>query len=104
MYSSDTIYEYLQQTSSWTYEECQIIFSRDGNIASTFYEQGKYACGSVTGNKDGSYVKMLSSDGLMFGIINIVGNFGTVFVDQSYWQSAIAARPASAPRGFILAG
>lgn len=25
---------------------------------------------------------MLSSGGLVFGIINIVGNFGTVFVDN----------------------
>lgn len=40
----------------------------------------------------------------MFGIINIVGNFGTVFVDQSYWQSAIAARPASAAKGYLLGG
>jgi hypothetical protein len=47
---------------------------------------------------------MVSSGGLMFGIINIVGNFGTVFVDQSYWQSAIAARPASAARGYVLGG
>jgi hypothetical protein len=27
----------------------------------------------------------------MFGVINIVGNFGTVFVDQSYWQFTITA-------------
>jgi Na+/proline symporter len=47
---------------------------------------------------------MVSGQGLMFGIINIVGNFGTVFVDQSYWQSAIAARPASAARGYLLGG
>ena len=47
---------------------------------------------------------MLSGDGLMFGVINIVGNFGTVFVDQSYWQSAIAARPSSAARGYLLGG
>lgn len=40
----------------------------------------------------------------MFGIINIVGNFGTVFVDQSYWQSAIAARPSSAAKGYLLGG
>jgi Na+/proline symporter len=40
----------------------------------------------------------------MFGIINIVGNFGTVFVDQSYWQSAIAASPASAHKGYLLGG
>src|SRR4051794_35175045 len=29
---------------------------------------------------------MASIPGLMFGIINIIGNFGTVFVDQAYWQ------------------
>lgn len=31
-------------------------------------------------------------------------NFGTVFVDQSYWQRAIAARPQFAMRGFLLGG
>ena len=40
----------------------------------------------------------------MFGIINIIGNFGTVFVDQSYWQSAIAAKPAVAHKGYLLGG
>ena len=32
----------------------------------------------------------------MFAVTNLIGNFGTVFVDQSYWQSAIAARPSAA--------
>ena len=70
----------------------------------TFYKAGDYACGPVSGNEKGSYLTMLSGDGLMFGIINIVGNFGTVFVDQSYWQSAIAAKPSSATRGYMLGG
>ena len=55
-------------------------------------------------NRGGSYLTMLSVSGLEFGIINIVGNFGTVFVDQSYWQSAIAASPASAHKGYLLGG
>jgi Na+/proline symporter len=42
--------------------------------------------------------------GLIFGIINIVGNFGTVFVDQAYWQRAIAAQPKSTVKGFLLGG
>eukprot|EP00965_Chrysotila_dentata_P032160 1072643-Pleurochrysis_carterae.AAC.4 len=63
-----------------------------------------YHQGPVDGNRGGSYVTMLSSDGLMFGVINIVGNFGTVFVDQSYWQSAIAASPAAAHKGYLLGG
>merc|ERR1719443_1631284 len=60
--------------------------------------------GFVCGNAGGSYLTMVSMDGLMFGIINTVGNFGTVFVDQSYWQSAIAASPASAHKGYLLGG
>ena len=44
----------------------------------------------VEGNASGSYLTMASTGALIFGIINIVGNFGTVFVDQSYWQRAIA--------------
>lgn len=58
----------------------------------------------VENNRDGSYLTMLSLDGFIFGIINIVGNFGTVFVDQSYWQSAIAAKPSSTYKGYLLGG
>ena len=58
----------------------------------------------VQGNVAGSYLTMASSGALIFGIINIVGNFGTVFVDQSYWQRAIAAGPRSAFKGFIIGG
>lgn len=63
-----------------------------------------YHCGPVPGNKGGSFLTMLSSDGLMFGVINIIGNFGTVFLDQSYWQSAIAAKPSSSHKGYMLGG
>jgi len=104
VYSTDQIYSFLDTTVSYSTEECQAIFSTDGSVATTFYEKGTYACGPVDKNTEGSYLTMLSPDGLMFGIINIVGNFGTVFVDQSYWQSAIAARPASAARGYLLGG
>ena len=58
----------------------------------------------VQGNAAGSFLTLASIGALMFGIINIVGNFGTVFVDQSYWQRAIAARPRSAAGGFIIGG
>jgi len=91
-YSSDQIYDFLQ-TVAYSF-----------NNGTTFYEEGTYACGPVPNNNSGSYLTMLSADGLMFGIINIVGNFGTVFVDQSYWQSAIAAKPTSASRGYLLGG
>merc|ERR1739844_381565 len=103
-YSSDLIYKFLDNTVSYSLEECQAIYSTDGTNATSFYEVGEYACGPVSGNNSGSYLTMLSADGLMFGVINIIGNFGTVFVDQSYWQSAIAARPSSAAKGYLLGG
>ena len=58
----------------------------------------------VEGNAAGAYLTMASLGGLIFGVINIVGNFGTVFVDQAYWQRAIAARPQSTVKGFLLGG
>ena len=61
-------------------------------------------CGPVKDNQGGSFLTMLSKGGIIFGIINIVGNFGTVFVDQSYWQSAIAAKPSSSTKGYLLGG
>lgn len=62
------------------------------------------SCGPASGNYKGSYLTMLSSGGLVFGIINIAGNFGTVFVDNGYWVSAIAARPSSTHKGYLLGG
>ncbi|BFG30786.1 hypothetical protein CerSpe_170600 [Prunus speciosa] len=62
------------------------------------------SCGPASGNYKGSYLTMLSSGGLVFGIINVVGNFGTVFVDNGYWVSAIAARPSSTHKGYLLGG
>ena len=58
----------------------------------------------VEGNAFGTYLTLASIGALIFGVINIVGNFGTIFVDQSYWQRAIAARPKGVTGGFILGG
>jgi len=99
------VYEGLQRVSTYTPAECAMIFNPSvTNLATSFFKAGTYSCGGVIDNNDGSYLTMLSLGGLKFGIINIVGNFGTVFVDQSYWQSAIAAKPASAHKGYILGG
>eukprot|EP00438_Fugacium_kawagutii_P007606 Skav200640 [mRNA] locus=scaffold353:233708:235454:+ [translate_table: standard] len=100
-FSSDLIYDGLQTVSGYSMAECESIFSSGGT---TFFEAGKYACGAVPENEGGSYLTMLSGGGVKFGIINIVGNFGTVFVDNSYWQSAIAAKPTSAHKGYLLGG
>ncbi|TFK64544.1 urea transporter [Pluteus cervinus] len=58
----------------------------------------------VPGNAHGSYLTMRSKNGLIFGVINIIGNFATVFQDQAYWQRAIASRPASTVKAYLLGG
>lgn len=47
---------------------------------------------------------MASIPGLLFGMINIIGNFGTVFVDQAYWQRAIASKDSGASKAYIYGG
>lgn len=80
----------------------------------------------VADNAGGSYMTMRSKGGIIFGILNIVGNFATVFGDQgerirpdlrpprpsltpssfplAYYQRAIASEPKTAVRGFLLGG
>jgi SSS family transporter len=58
----------------------------------------------VEGNSGGSFLTLASIGALIFGIINIIGNFGTVFVDQAFWQRAIASRPKSLIKGFFIGG
>lgn len=73
---------------------------------SGMYEKlaGASVLNPVQGNALGSFLTLASVGALIFGVINIVGNFGTVFVDQSYWQRAVAARPKSAMGGFLIGG
>ncbi|KAG0228917.1 hypothetical protein BGW42_001870 [Actinomortierella wolfii] len=58
----------------------------------------------VVGNQDGSYLTMASENGLMFGVINLVSNFGTVFLDQTYYQRAIASAPHSTVKAYLIGG
>jgi len=103
--SSDIIYNGLQTVSNYGPDNCQSIFSQVSQypqvVRNTFFKPGMYACGPVAGNRDGSYVTMLSSGGTVYGILQIFSSFGTLFVDQAYWQSAIAAEPRSAGRGIF---
>ena len=62
------------------------------------------AANPVPGNAQGSYLTMRSKNGLIFGVINIIGNFATVFQDQAYWQRAIASRPATTVKAYLLGG
>ncbi|KAI4216580.1 MAG: hypothetical protein LQ351_001069 [Letrouitia transgressa] len=58
----------------------------------------------VEGNARGSYLTMRSKEGAVFFVINIVGNFGTVFCDNGYYNKAIAASPVHALPGYIMGG
>jgi Na+/proline symporter len=58
----------------------------------------------VAGNQDGSYLTMKSNFALIFGIIQLCSGSGTVFLDQAYWQRAIASRPTTAVRAYLLGG
>ena len=84
-----------------------IYFTNDdiGGISGMFEKLSDAARMSpFDGNSAGSFLTLASVGALIFGIINIVGNFGTVFVDQSYWQRAIASRPRSVVPGFLVGG
>lgn len=104
------IFVYLVYTASSELGSPSVVYNRLLEVASksrTCQEPLSHhgqSCGPVSGNHKGSYLTMLSSGGLVFGIINIVGNFGTVFVDNGYWVSAIAARPSSTHKGYLLGG
>ena len=92
--SPSEIYDRLMAVQGQSDQEC-IDFGYDPELQT---------CGGITGNLDGSYLTLQSAHGLTFGIINIVGNFGAVFMDQSYWQIAISARDDCVFPGFLLGG
>jgi len=58
----------------------------------------------VEGNQDGSFLTLKSNSALIFGVIQLCSGSGTVFLDQAYWQRAIASRPTTAVRAYLLGG
>lgn len=58
----------------------------------------------IAGNADGQYLTMRSKPGGIFFVINLVGNFGTVFLDNGYWNKAISASPAASLPGYVAGG
>ncbi|KAM7264869.1 hypothetical protein ACFE04_002552 [Oxalis oulophora] len=99
------IFVYLVYAGSGELGSPSIVYNRLLEVSSKSrvchepISHGDQPCGPVGGNYHGSYLTMLSSGGLVFGIINIVGNF-----DTGYWVSAIAARPSSTHKGYLLGG
>ncbi|KAF2171842.1 hypothetical protein M409DRAFT_63399 [Zasmidium cellare ATCC 36951] len=53
---------------------------------------------------DGSYLTFRSVEGLVFAIDLFAAGFSTVWLDQAYWQRAIASRPETSVKAYILGG
>ncbi|GAA5899047.1 hypothetical protein JCM6882_004600 [Rhodosporidiobolus microsporus] len=58
----------------------------------------------VSGNTDGSYTTMKSNGGILFAGCTIASGFSGVFCDQGYWQRAIASRPDSTTKAYMMGG
>jgi SSS family transporter len=58
----------------------------------------------IAGNHEGSYLTFNSTGGLVFAVDLFVAGFSTVWLDQAYWQRAIASRPETAVRAYIFGG
>lgn len=59
----------------------------------------------IEGNAHGgSYLTLKSNDGLVFAIDLLVSGFCTVWLDQAYWQRAIASRPETSVKAYIFGG
>ncbi|KAJ7634573.1 solute symporter family transporter [Roridomyces roridus] len=58
----------------------------------------------VAGNRDGSYLTLDSHGAMVFGMIILHAGMATVCLDQAYWQRAIASRPTTAVRAYLLGG
>ncbi|KAK0936629.1 urea permease [Friedmanniomyces endolithicus] len=58
----------------------------------------------VPGNVDESYLSFRSVDGLVFAIDLFAAGFSTVWLDQAYWQRAIASKPETSVRAYLLGG
>ncbi|KAF3987481.1 hypothetical protein FT663_04435 [Candidozyma haemuli var. vulneris] len=56
------------------------------------------------GNAEGSYLTIQSRSGGIFFVINLVGNFGTVFLDNGYFNKAFASDPAATMPGYVMGG
>ncbi|KAJ7907573.1 solute symporter family transporter [Mycena leptocephala] len=58
-----------------------------------------YPVGDAAG---GSYTTMRSLNGFVFGVVVMVS--GWVYMDQTYWQRAVASKASTSVQGYILGG
>ncbi|KAK3050734.1 urea permease [Extremus antarcticus] len=58
----------------------------------------------IANNTEGSYLAFRSVDGLVFAIDLFAAGFSTVWLDQAYWQRAIASKPETSVKAYLLGG
>jgi Na+/proline symporter len=58
----------------------------------------------AVGAKDGSYLTVDSGEGLLLAGVILVSGFGSVFVDPSYGQKAIAGEASAVVKGYFYGG
>ncbi len=58
----------------------------------------------IANNTEGSYLAFRSVDGLVFAIDLFAAGFSTVWLDQAYWQRAIASKPETSVKAYLLVG
>ncbi|BDD57786.1 urea active transporter [Monascus purpureus] len=58
----------------------------------------------IARNTEGSYLTFHSIEGLKFAFDILISGFSTVWLDQAYWQRAIASRPETSVKAYILGG
>ncbi|KIJ21902.1 hypothetical protein PAXINDRAFT_6031 [Paxillus involutus ATCC 200175] len=85
----------------YTYTQADLIGGFEG-MYQKLYQAGLER--PVAGNHGGSYLTLKSNYPLIFMIIQITGGFGTVILDQGYWQRAIASEAKTAVRAYLMGG
>ncbi|KAH8898410.1 urea active transporter 1 [Thozetella sp. PMI_491] len=58
----------------------------------------------LPGNAGGSWLTFQSHGGLIFAGLIFLGSFSTVWLDQAYWQRAIASKPETSVTAYLLGG
>jgi Na+/proline symporter len=58
----------------------------------------------ITGNHNGTYLTMTSKNGILFGILHLLANFGLVIMDTSFFIKAFSASPRAVVPGYVIGG
>jgi len=58
----------------------------------------------LPGNRHGSWLTFQSETGLKFAALIFLGSFSVVWLDQAYWQRAIASKPETSVQAYLLGG